>query len=218
MSDSFTMLRSTFEALCAFPAEDMKRAFMMIGQYAMDNIDPAPEESVAFGLFCSVKPLLDKNKKKAEAGRIGGRSTQEHNGSKVQANLKQNRSTAEAEPKQIEAKVKSININTKEKEEKSKREEKEKGGRFKPPTPSDVSAYALEAGLSIDAERFVNFYASKGWLVGKSPMKDWKAAVRNWVRNDKDVPKRKPAGAFANFEERNYNYTELERLLNGGIP
>lgn len=54
--------------------------------------------------------------------------------------------------------------------------------RFAPPTPSEVSAYAQERGRTIDADRFVDFYASKGWMVGKTPMKDWRASVRNWLR------------------------------------
>ena len=39
----------------------------------------------------------------------------------------------------------------------------------------------------MDPERFVNFYASKGWKVGRDPMKDWKAAVRTWEQRDKDT-------------------------------
>ena len=53
--------------------------------------------------------------------------------------------------------------------------------RFTPPTVEEVQAYANEKGWNnFDAQRFVDFYASKGWLVGKSPMKDFKAAMRNW--------------------------------------
>lgn len=56
--------------------------------------------------------------------------------------------------------------------------------RFIPPTVEDVRAYCLETGKPIDAEAFVDFYSSKGWKVGSSPMKDWKAAVRNWRKRD----------------------------------
>lgn len=56
--------------------------------------------------------------------------------------------------------------------------------RFTPPTVDDVMKYAEEAGHKIDAQRFVDFYASKGWVVGNSPMKDWRAAVRNWCKRD----------------------------------
>lgn len=59
-------------------------------------------------------------------------------------------------------------------------------GHFNPPTPMDVTAYAIEIGAEIDAERFVDYYASKGWKVGSSPMRDWKAVVRNWIRRDRE--------------------------------
>lgn len=58
-----------------------------------------------------------------------------------------------------------------------------KSSPFSPPTVDDVKAYASEKGYSLDAERFCYFYASKGWMVGKNKMKDWRAAVRNWNRN-----------------------------------
>lgn len=59
----------------------------------------------------------------------------------------------------------------------------ERGKRFGPPTVEEVQAYCSERNNSVDAQTFVDFYASKGWLVGKNPMKDWKAAVRTWERN-----------------------------------
>jgi hypothetical protein len=44
----------------------------------------------------------------------------------------------------------------------------------------------IERGVNskIEAEKFVDYYSSKGWLVGKSKMKDWKASVRNWTKNN----------------------------------
>ncbi len=57
--------------------------------------------------------------------------------------------------------------------------------RFTPPTLEEVTAYVRERGSSVDPQGFIDFYASKGWLVGKAPMKDWKAACRNaekWER------------------------------------
>lgn len=60
--------------------------------------------------------------------------------------------------------------------------------RFTPPTLEEVTAYVQERGSKVDPQGFIDFYASKGWLVGKTPMKDWKAACRNaekWERWDK---------------------------------
>ena len=56
--------------------------------------------------------------------------------------------------------------------------------RFVKPTVEDIIAYCSVAAITIDAQRFFDFYESKGWKVGNSPMKDWKAAVRNWARRD----------------------------------
>lgn len=52
--------------------------------------------------------------------------------------------------------------------------------RFQKPTLEEIRHYCQERGNSVDPEMFFNFYESKGWVVGKSQMKDWKAAVRTW--------------------------------------
>ena len=57
--------------------------------------------------------------------------------------------------------------------------------RFSPPSVEDVRAYCTENGFRVDPDRFVDFYTSNGWRVGKNPMKDWKAAVRSWERKEK---------------------------------
>jgi len=62
-----------------------------------------------------------------------------------------------------------------------KRNTKEK--RFSVPTLEEVSSYCQERNNGVDAERFINYYESKGWKVGSSPMKDWRAAVRTWEKN-----------------------------------
>ncbi len=62
--------------------------------------------------------------------------------------------------------------------------------RFSPPSVQEIEEYCREKGLLLDAERFVDYYASIGWRVGKNPMKDWRAAVRTWVK--KDTPKPEP--------------------------
>ena len=72
------------------------------------------------------------------------------------------------------------------------KESKEVAKRFSPPTLEDVQVYCKERGNKVDAERFIDYYASKGWLVGKSKMKDWKAAVRNWERSERNYNQDKP--------------------------
>ena len=59
----------------------------------------------------------------------------------------------------------------------------EKTKRFDPPTLEEVRAYCKERNNNVDAERFVDFYESKGWMIGKNKMSSWRAAVRTWERN-----------------------------------
>lgn len=55
--------------------------------------------------------------------------------------------------------------------------------RFVPPSVDEVRAYCQERGNNVDPEKFVDYYTSNGWRVGKNPMKDWRAAVRTWERH-----------------------------------
>lgn len=71
-----------------------------------------------------------------------------------------------------------------ERKKDKKEREGQKRKRFVPPTPEEVQAYASEKGYQIDAHRFVNFYESKGWMVGKNKMKSWTHAVANWAKGD----------------------------------
>lgn len=56
---------------------------------------------------------------------------------------------------------------------------------FKIPTLEEILSYCSERQNNVNAERFFNYYESKGWVVGKAKMKDWKAAVRTWENNEK---------------------------------
>ena len=62
--------------------------------------------------------------------------------------------------------------------------------RFTPPTVEEVTEYCREKGYGIDPQRFCDYYTSNGWKVGRNPMKDWRAAVRNWAGSDKKPQKR----------------------------
>ena len=86
--------------------------------------------------------------------------------------------------------------------------------RFVPPTVDEVRTYINEKSLNVDPERFVDFYESKGWMVGKNKMKDWKAAARNWSSKDKSV-KPTSQNKFNNFESRSIDFDALNKLAFG---
>lgn len=73
-------------------------------------------------------------------------------------------------------------------------EQKPSRTRFNPPSLEEVQAYCNERNNNVDAERFIDYYTSNGWKVGKNPMKDWKSAIRTWERNGFDTKKPEQQG------------------------
>ena len=89
----------------------------------------------------------------------------------------------------------------------------QRAARFTPPTIDELKAYCTEQGYKIDAERFIAYYESNGWRVGRNPMKDWKAAVRTWVRNDATGSQpSKPTPTAMQFEQRDYTGVDFSNL------
>lgn len=78
---------------------------------------------------------------------------------------------------------KSIEIRDKSKEEISKSK------RFTPPTLEEVSSYCSERNNNVNPQKFIDFYQSKDWMVGKNKMKDWKACVRTWEQKEVKEPR-----------------------------
>ena len=77
--------------------------------------------------------------------------------------------------------------------------------KFNPPTIEEVKAYCSERNNCVDAEKWFDFYAAKGWMIGKNKMKDWQAAVRTWEKNTVgQAVKATNLSNRNNFEERNY--------------
>jgi len=76
---------------------------------------------------------------------------------------------------------------TNEEDKETIREAKKEKGRFKKPTAQQVTKYARSIGYELDGQVFIDFYESKGWLIGKNKMKDWKATVRTWKKRSVSV-------------------------------
>lgn len=176
----FTFYASFFDAVSRIKKKaDRADAYDAICAYALREEDPdfSKMSDAAQIAFLLIKPNLDSSRRKAKSGKDGGSK---------KANGKQNVSKQEANCKQEERES--------EKEKEGEIENEcypptplsggAKAKRFIPPTVDEVAAYCQERGNGLDPETFVDFYASKGWMVGKNPMKDWKAAVRTWERSE----------------------------------
>lgn len=78
--------------------------------------------------------------------------------------------------------------------------------RFHPPAREEVAAYCVQRGNAINPDRFYDHYEANGWKVGKAPMQDWRAAVRNWEQREQEFGARR--------ETANERYSrELQELI-----
>ena len=231
------LYRNQVEALEELPPEQFKAAMMAICRYALDDIEP-DGDPIVVAIWKMCKPLIDKNNKNYENGkrRYVSDSTAIH--SDVTANRSEptaNRSEPTAihseptaNPQRIEATAQRIEANPQPnvkckmlntKESTPDGVLKKSAPRFVPPSREDVAEYVAEKGYSVDPDSFIDFYTSKGWMVGKNPMKDWKAAVRNWNRTErKDFAanssyRREDLAAkgnkFRNYDQRQVDYDSL---------
>ena len=80
--------------------------------------------------------------------------------------------------------------------------------RFVKPTVEEVAAHIREKGYNIDAERFWNYYESKGWMIGNHTMRSWKSACVTWMKNEKSDPRFRNTEAKADEEP-----SEADRFL-----
>ena len=169
------------------------------------------------GIFAYMKATFDKNDaeydkvctKNAENGAKGGRPKKP---TETQENP--NKPTAFSEsPKNLDSDS-DIDIDLKDLKDKEKVQEKEKPSkRFVPPTVDEVREYCMQRNNSVDPQTFVDFYESKGWMVGKNHMKDWKAAIRSTWERDKAKQKREPPKNNYAVKGREYDWKSLETMI-----
>lgn len=168
--------------------------------------------------FSFIKTRLDKDgekyraivEKRREAGAKGGRPKAD--GLEEKAKKANGFSEKQTETKKPDNEYDNDNVIKK----KDSNESKEKASRFIPPTRQEVNVYCAEKDLDVDVERFIDYYTSNGWMVGKNKMKDWKATLRNWSRKERQDNGRAAESSkskFRNFEERDYDMSSLTREL-----
>lgn len=156
--------------------------------YVFDGVEP--EDAYIAALITAIKPSLDKEDKRGGvregAGAPKGNQNADKNNQKQSKTIKINQT--EIKNNQNNQSFLETGNRKQETEVKEKNNlkviQKEKTKIFQKPTVDEVKSYCQERNNGVDAERFIDFYASKGWKVGNQPMKDWRAAVRTWERSD----------------------------------
>lgn len=170
----------------------------MIVRYLRTGEEPEPRTDAQEAVLIAIRPVMETSRSRIVAGGNGGSKTPSNGGSKraSKAVSKTVSKRTSKTPSNGESNDESKRASEEEEEvgRGIKEEERGKKARFRAPSPAEVDEYARSYAASkeldldstdFDPERFVDFYAQKGWMVGRTRMKDWKASVRNWVRTSK---------------------------------
>ena len=206
--------------LKALSDEQMGRVFRAALEYAENGSEPLLEPIEMMG-FAFIREDIDRATAEyektcaANKERVGKRWNKDH--TETQTEIPDDTGSYRTIPDDTENTIAKAKVNEKAKENVSTDNAPDgatapKEKRFVRPTVEEVKAYSEEHGLSVNAEHFVDYYNSCGWMVGNKHMKDWKAACRNWSRNNSTYsPRAAPSVKSNNDEIMDY----LDRVING---
>lgn len=212
--DSFVLYKSFYGPIEGMTDDQLGRLFRAIFQWQIDGrADPAPDIQVAFGFIV--------NQFQVDNGKYRDRCERNQANGKLGGRPKKNRSVSQKPNGFFENPQKPTKTqqNPNDNENDNENDNDSKGVRgneaparkheiFVKPSFSDVQSYCRERGNGIDPAAFIDHYESNGWMVGKTRMRDWKAAIRTWERRDR-----------ANGSTRNTGHekviTRIDDLFNG---
>ena len=183
----------------------------MIVRYLRTGDEPEPRTDTQEAVLTAIRPVMKTSRSRIVAGGNGGKSSS-NDASKAESKrpsetgskpLSKSGSKTASKSSSGDASKAESNRPSEEEDEVGrgiKEEERGSKARFRAPSPEEVDEYARSyaegkgldlASTDFDPERFVDFYAQKGWMVGKAKMKDWKASVRIWVRTSKPMERKR---------------------------
>ena len=191
----------------------------MIVRYLRTGEQPEPRTDAQEAVLFAVQPVMETSRKRIVAGGSGGKAASKPESKRASETGSKPPSKSGSK---TQSKAASNDVSKPESKRASEEEEEEelgkgikergKAARFRAPSPAEVDEYARSyaegkgldlASTDFDPERFVDFYAQKGWMVGKAKMKDWKASVRIWVRSSKPkngMAKEVPDDGFSAYD------------------
>ena len=217
------------------PAATQVLLYNAIADYALYDIVPDfGDDGIARGFFALMRPQIDANNRRRDAGARGGRplkspedepfadqqeTIEEPNANQGETKAKpcDNQTVTNAEPKEKEKANDKAKANE-HVEVHAKSSSADQPRRFVKPAVEEIRAFCAERGNGIDPQRFFDYYEARGWLIGSQPMKNWQAAVRTWEGRE---PARSPnpTGAYAKkagrpqIEQHNQTDQDLAHLL-----
>lgn len=180
--ESFVFYRSFRDAIDEMSDEDKLSTLLAICDYALYGVEPKLKGAMPRAVFTVARPSIDANKTKRVCGKKGGRPKKETYGyeEKNHRFSKNENTETETVSETVSETVTEAGTDTPAPTPSGRRRT-----RFVPPTLEEVAEYVQSRGSPVDPQGFIDFYAAKGWMVGKNKMTDWKAACRNaekWER------------------------------------
>jgi hypothetical protein len=182
MQDSFIFYRSFYESIQCLPENEQIKIYTAIMEYAINGVE-TESTGAAKALFLAFKPQIDVNNKRRENGKKGADFG--HLGGKPQ---KENPKETPSEPLNNPKGTPNVNVNSNDNVNLNVNVNENV---FIPPTLEEISAYCSERKNGINPEKFIDYYRTNGWKVGKDAMKSWKAAVRYWENREKEKTEEK---------------------------
>lgn len=162
-------------------------AFEAIARYGSYGEEQEPSSFACSIIYTFAKDDIDNSHSKRAGGSKGGSKLASNEASKLASKLpnklaSEDKTTSE----QASLEAKHTYIQTNKQTNKQERESKERKRKaFSPPSRADVEAFVCDANITLNIDRFMDYYSAQGWkLSNGNAMKDWKAAARNWSRRD----------------------------------
>ena len=197
--ESFIFYRSFYDSIKGLGDAEFAECMRFLCEYGLN------ENELEGGVLAEVvlkmaKPQIDANNQRRSNGakgsrpKTGGSITENQESKKETGGFEsENHRLRDAKPNDNDNANGNANANENEKgnenENVSDEQDRPAGPRtFKPPSLEEVQEYCESRQSSVNAERFMDYYTANGWRVGKNSMKDWKAAVRNWERQEAERP------------------------------
>lgn len=173
MSESFTWFPKLTRTVERVPEEQRGTLLWALALYGTDGVEPELEYPLDMA-FEALRDDIDNSVRNRSNNR-GGRppKTTVSNGETTVSGT-DNHGSETGNPGSDDAEPKPSQSSTNQAKPKKERV------RFAPPSVEEVRSYCSEKGYRVDAEQFVAFYESKGWKVGRNPMRSWKAACVTW--------------------------------------
>lgn len=202
MAQVFTVFEkfgSLFENLSAEPElqKDLAAAVMLYGSL---GVEPEFDNPVLAAFFELVRGDIDYSVNNHANGKKGGRPRKETKAETEENPYENPPHNQTQNPTNNPTPEKPETIKIKKEIEKEIKKKREGAKKFAPPSREEALAYKAEAGLdSVDVDRFLDYYEANGWVQARGkPIKDWRAAMRNWDRRQNDYGPKRPPGEEVN--------------------